>query len=96
MTLTVKDLEKIQERIPDHRLELVDGEVIVMSPSGYESDEVASEFSAQLRNWVRPRKLGRITGRVLGLIYQTPILVRLMCRLCRQSGCVVALVTLQN
>jgi len=66
MALTVKDLEKIQERIPDHRLELVDGEVIVMSPSGYESDEVASEFSAQLRNWVRPRKLGRITGSSAG------------------------------
>ncbi len=30
-----------------------------MSPSGYESDEVAAEMVAQLRNWVRPRKLGR-------------------------------------
>ena len=66
MTLTVKDLEKLQAQIPDHRLELVGGEIIVMSPSGYESDEVASEFSAQLRNWVRPRKLGRITGSSAG------------------------------
>ncbi|MBC7968730.1 MAG: Uma2 family endonuclease [Verrucomicrobia bacterium] len=66
MALTVKDLEKLQEQIPDHRLELVDGEIIVMSPSGYESDEVASEFSAQLRNWVRPRKLGRVTGSSAG------------------------------
>ncbi|MEP1056950.1 Uma2 family endonuclease [Phormidium sp. FACHB-592] len=37
-----------------------------MSPLGYESDEVASEFSAQLRNWVRPRKLGPITGSSAG------------------------------
>jgi Uma2 family endonuclease len=66
MALTVKDLETLQEQIPDHRLELVDGEIIVMSPSGYESDEVASEFSAQLRNWVRPRKLGRVTGSSAG------------------------------
>ncbi|PSB32794.1 Uma2 family endonuclease [Stenomitos frigidus] len=66
MTLTVKDLETLQAQIPDHRLELVDGEIIVMSPSGYESDEVASEFSAQLRNWVRPRKLGRVTGSSAG------------------------------
>lgn len=33
-----------------------------MSPSGLESDEVAAEIVAQLRNWVRPRKLGRVTA----------------------------------
>jgi Uma2 family endonuclease len=60
--LTAQDLEKIQAQLPDNRMELVDGEIIVMPPSGYESDEVASEFSGQLRNWVRPRKLGRVTG----------------------------------
>ncbi len=31
-----------------------------MSPSGLESEEVALEIAAQLRNWVRPRKLGRV------------------------------------
>jgi Uma2 family endonuclease len=60
--LTVQDLEKIQAQLPDHRMELVDGEIIVMPPSGYESDEVASSFSGQLYSWVRPRKLGRVTG----------------------------------
>jgi Uma2 family endonuclease len=66
MTLTVKDLEKIQELIPDHRLELVDGEVIVMSPSGYESDEVATRMAAKMFNWVDDRRLGRITGSSAG------------------------------
>jgi Uma2 family endonuclease len=49
-------------------MELVNGEVIVMSPSGYESDEVAIEMAAQLRNWVKPRKLGRVTGSSAGFI----------------------------
>ncbi|MFB2920136.1 Uma2 family endonuclease [Aerosakkonema funiforme] len=61
-SLTIEDLEKLQREHPDYRMELVDGNIIVMSPSGYESDEVAFEFGAQLRNWVKPRKLGRVTG----------------------------------
>jgi Uma2 family endonuclease len=62
LALSTKDLEKIQSEFPDYRMELVDGEIIVTSPSGYESDEVASSFSGQLYNWVKPRKLGRVTG----------------------------------
>ena len=63
MTLTVKDLEKVQRQLgDDYRVELVDGEIVLTSPSGYESDEVAFEFGAQLRNWVKPRQLGRVTG----------------------------------
>lgn len=60
--LTTQDLEKIQAQLPDNRMELVDGEIIIMPPSGYESDEVASTFSGELYQWVRPRKLGRVTG----------------------------------
>lgn len=63
MPLTIKDLEKVQAHLgDDYEVELVDGRIAIMSPSGYESDEVAFEFGAQLRNWVRPRKLGRVTG----------------------------------
>lgn len=68
MSLTIKDLEKAQQQLPDYRMELVNGEIIVMSPSGYESDEVAVEAARQLGNWVRPRKLGRVTGSSAGFI----------------------------
>lgn len=60
--LTVKDLKKMQTQLPDYPMELVDGAIIVMSPSGYESDEVALEVGRQLANWVKPRRLGRVTG----------------------------------
>ena len=68
MVLTVKDLEQLQAEHPEYRMELVSGQVNVMSPSGYESDEVSIELAAQLRNWVRPRKLGRVTGSSAGFI----------------------------
>jgi Uma2 family endonuclease len=66
--LTIKDLEKLQAQNPDYRMELVGGEVIIMSPSGLESDEVAAEIVAQLRNWVRPRKLGRVAASSAGFV----------------------------
>jgi Uma2 family endonuclease len=68
MTLTVHELEKLQAEHPDYRMELVDGEVTVMSPSGYEADEVSIELAAQIRNWVRPRQLGRVTGSSAGFV----------------------------
>jgi Uma2 family endonuclease len=68
MFLTVQDLEKLQSEYPDWRMELVDGEIIVMSPSGYESEEIATNFSTQLNNWVRPRQIGRVAGSSAGFI----------------------------
>ena len=66
MLLTTQDLQEMQSVYPDYRLELVDGEIIVMSPSGYASDEVATEFARQLGNWVKPKKLGRVTASSAG------------------------------
>lgn len=68
MSLTVKDLEKLQQLSPNYRMELVDGEVIVMSPSGYESDEVASRMMVKLFNHVDEKRLGRVTGSSAGFI----------------------------
>lgn len=66
MLLTQADLQTFQAQYPDHRLELVNGKVIVMSSSGYESDEVAAETIRLLGNWVRPRKLGRVAASSAG------------------------------
>ncbi|MBV9387782.1 MAG: Uma2 family endonuclease [Chroococcidiopsidaceae cyanobacterium CP_BM_ER_R8_30] len=68
MSLTVKDLERLQSQLPDYRMELVGGEIIIMSPSGLESDEVAAEIIRQLGNWVRPRRLGRVSASSAGFI----------------------------
>ena len=68
MGLTVRELAKLQADYPDYRMELVDGEVNVMSPSGYEDDEVSTELSRVLGNWVRPRQLGRVTGSSAGFV----------------------------
>jgi len=72
MLLTSADLETFQAQHPNHRLELVHGNLIIMSPSGYESDEVAAEVIAQLRNWVRPRRLGRVTASSAGFRLPNP------------------------
>ncbi|PSB16920.1 Uma2 family endonuclease [Phormidesmis priestleyi ULC007] len=66
MPLTATDLEIFQQQLPDYQMELVDGEIIVMSPSGLEPDEIALEIGRQLANWVRPRKLGRVAGSSAG------------------------------
>ena len=68
MELTVQDLQTLQAAHPDYRMELIAGQVQVMSPSGYEADEVSIELARQLANWVRPRRLGRVTGSSAGFI----------------------------
>jgi Uma2 family endonuclease len=68
---TVADLQELQTEHPDWQMELVDGSIVVMGPSDYESEEIGTELAAQLRNWVRPRKLGRVTGSSAGFILPT-------------------------
>lgn len=67
-SLTIADLKKLQAQYPEYQMELVNGEIVVMSPAGYESDEVAAEFLRLLGNWVRPRRLGRVTGSSAGFV----------------------------
>ncbi|MCL1474896.1 Uma2 family endonuclease [Argonema antarcticum] len=64
MSLTVADLEQLQTKLSeehlDYQLELVDGKIIVMGPSDIVSSEIGVEFSSRLREWVKPRRLGRV------------------------------------
>ncbi len=60
--LTNKDLATYQALDTDHKIELVNGELIVMSPSGYESDEVAARVIGKLFPYVDENRLGRVTA----------------------------------
>jgi Uma2 family endonuclease len=68
---SIPDLEQLQAEHPEWQMELVDGNIIVMGPSDYESEEIGIEFARQMSNWVRPRQLGRVTGSSAGFILPT-------------------------
>jgi Uma2 family endonuclease len=65
---TITDLEQLQTEHPEWQMELVDGSVLVMGPSDYESEEIGAELIRLLANWVRPQRLGRVTGSSAGFI----------------------------
>lgn len=48
MTLTIRDLEKLQEKLQedqrDYQLELQEGNIILTGPSDIESSEIGAEF----------------------------------------------------
>jgi Uma2 family endonuclease len=66
MVFTTEDLQKFQVEYPDYKMELVSGEIIVMSPSGYESEEVASRMLGKMFPHVDDNRLGRVTGSSAG------------------------------
>ncbi|MBW4613076.1 MAG: Uma2 family endonuclease [Desmonostoc vinosum HA7617-LM4] len=68
---TISDLEQLQAEHPEWQMELVDGNIVVMGPSDYVSEEIGAELIRLLGNWVRPRKLGRVTGSSAGFILPT-------------------------
>ncbi|MCF2149193.1 Uma2 family endonuclease [Desmonostoc muscorum LEGE 12446] len=68
MSFTVADLEQLQTEHPEWQMELVEGKIIVMGPSDYESEEIGTRLSTFLNIWVMSRKLGRVTGSSAGFI----------------------------
>ena len=64
--LSAKDLAIYQALDSDNKIELVNGEIIIMSPSGYESDEVAARVIGKLFPYVDANRLGRVSASSAG------------------------------
>jgi len=70
--MTVKDLERIESVLSeaglDYQIEIEQGNITIMGPSDIVASEVSLEFASQLRNWVKPRRLGRVFDSAGGFI----------------------------
>ena len=66
--LTIQDLQQLQADRPDFPMELVNGEIRVMSPSGFESGEVSGNVLYYLKGWVLARRLGRVADSSTGFV----------------------------
>ena len=66
--LTVEDLGRLHAAFPDFRMELVNGEIRIMSPSGGESGAVSAKIVARLVVWVEDRRLGQVFDSSTGFV----------------------------
>jgi Uma2 family endonuclease len=66
--LGIEDVEKLKQLYPEHRIELRDGAIVIVSPSDLTSAIVGSRFSRALGNWVDPRSLGFVADASAGYI----------------------------
>lgn len=74
--MTIEEFEQFTGE-PDKRYELVDGEIVEMSPPGGVHGETSLEAGAILRNYVRPKNLGVVYAAETGFIVRRePQLVR--------------------
>ncbi len=62
--------------LPDVRAELVDGEVVLMSPPGFEHGDIALFLGSRLRQFADARGLGRVVSEVGFVLRRNPDLVR--------------------
>jgi Uma2 family endonuclease len=61
LRITHQEFEQLCQDNPDFRLELTaDGELVTMSPAGYESSEKNANLTADLTIWNRASKQGRV------------------------------------
>ena len=65
-----------QMHLPDVRTELVDGEVIQMSPPGFDRGDVCASLIREMGQFVKARKLGRVLSEVGFVLRRNPDLVR--------------------
>ena len=61
---------------PDVRTELVDGEIVQMSPPGYEHGRICSRIDLKLRSFVEARSLGEVVTEVGFILRRNPDMVR--------------------
>ena len=67
---TITDEELLQLPKDGHRYEVVDGELVAMSPAGMRHEHVVMELGAILRNFVKAQGLGRVFAP--DLLYKLP------------------------
>ena len=67
---TITDEELLQLPKDGHKYEVVDGELVAMSPAGMRHEFIVMEIGARLRNFVRRHRLGRVPGP--DLLYKFP------------------------
>src|SRR6266446_10212628 len=68
MSISYHDVERLQAFYPDHKIELREGKLIIMSPSDFATGEIGAQFSTLLNLWVREHGLGRVFSASAGLL----------------------------
>jgi len=67
MSISFHDVERLQAFYPDHKIELREGKLIIMSPSDFASSEIGARFIGFLSAWVYKQNAGRIAESSAGL-----------------------------
>jgi len=65
---TADDLWEISHHDDEHRYELIEGELVEMSPTGEEHGDIASELNMRIRLFVKEQSLGRVTAAETGYV----------------------------
>jgi len=68
---TVDDLWQMSQEMGVKRLELIEGVIEEMSPTGEEHGDIASELNMLIRQHVKAHRLGRVTAAETGYILHT-------------------------
>ncbi len=72
---TVDEFEQVAEALGPS--ELIRGEVVVLSPGGFEHSRIASRVGFLLEQWARTRRIGRVLACEAGVVVETdPATVR--------------------
>ena len=66
MSISFRDVERLQALYPDHQIELKEGKIIIMSPSDGVSGEIGMRFGRFLDTWVDEHNLGHVLNASTG------------------------------